>query len=322
MKWICASLLVLSSSIAQANSSQSIYVTINRPFVKLKDLFPISGLKSNDVIGPAPAPGEQYEVGSAQLAKIAKKYDVSFQPYMQAGITISRIGVAIPKNVIKAAVAHVLETSDIISHPKIIFRSYLPPMVPPGAKPTNFISHMAYDSSTNLFRAILLTSAPEMKTKTTVIEGFAQKTFKIIVASHTLQPGDLLNSSNITLRRVPENHLSGTQSNMSKIIGLQVKSLISRNSPILRSNLNFPKVILKGNLITLIVKTVGLEVAARGIALTSGRIGGTINVLNPSSHESVQAVVTGYGVARVDPENSSFRAIPQRINYSSYYSAK
>lgn len=291
--------------IAQASSAPRALTSIDRPFVELKDLFTNTGAKANELVGPGPAPGRKIEVGPNQLAKIAEQFGIEWrQGENFSGVIISRPGRPISQNAIHKALHQALSLAGSPSHFKIIVSNFFQPMIPPAARGNIAVNQLDYNPATSKFRAILVISALGMEPVTLRVEGSLQRTTKVVVAAHSLTPGEVIRSSDVSVKWVSYGGIdSAVTSNPEKLYGMQVNRLVSEDSVISKNMISQPDVILKGNFVTLIVQVPGLNVTAHGVALTSGGKGSVISVLNPTSRDVVQAVVVGHRKARVDPDS-------------------
>jgi flagella basal body P-ring formation protein FlgA len=293
------------SSISAAPSAPSprTLVLIDRPVVELKDLFHHAGINADAVLGPAPLPGARIVVGSRQLAAIALRYGVAWFPGdSDQSVSIERPGSPIGHDRIVAAVSRALRQAGAAGHVAINLEGEQLPMVPPNSRPDISIDQMVFDRNTGAFRAIAHIAAPRMDTVTTTIGGVAKPETQRVIAIHDLTRGDILNDSDVRLTWVAQDDdRHDAIRTLSRVIGMQVSQSILKGMPLSRRMIADPILVARGATVSLAVDMPGLEVTAQGVALAAGGSGHVIPVINPSSHEIVQAVVDGPDHAHVLP---------------------
>jgi flagella basal body P-ring formation protein FlgA len=189
-------------------------------------------------------------------------------------------------------------------------------MIPPNTTPDISIKQINFDRSTGDFNAIAVISAPQMTDITTTIDGITFPEVQTVIATHDLRRGTILNSDDLRLSWARQDSSSGKAIvDISDATGMEVVRSTFKGMPLYRSAVAEPVLIVRGAVVSLAVDLPGLEVTAQGIALASGQAGRVIAVVNPSSHEIVQAVVDGPGHAHVLPGSMPTRS----SNVSPYY---
>lgn len=300
---------------AQTSSQVRGLVSLDRPIVKLKDLFSAAGREANSILGPAPLPGTRIVVGEPQLASIAKRYGVDWIPTGDdPSVIIERPGVPIARDQIRQMLRPALRRAG--APPHIALRISYPtlPMIPPNAHPEILVNRLVYDRIDGNFQAAVLITAPSMNAVSVTISGLATPAVRAVVAVHNLLPGEILRSTDFKPAWVPSGTLpSGAINRPSLALGMQVNRAITRGSVLDNQNVASPVLIDRGAIVSLAVDMPGLKVTARGIALAAGGMGSVIPVINPSSREVVQAIIDGSNHAHVvsgSMPTRSRRAIP------------
>ena len=87
---------------------------------------------------------------------------------------------------------------------------------------------------------------------------------------------------------------------ISGILGMELKYSLTVDRPIHEEALQMPKVVKRGDLVQLIAQTETLQVKQQAEALEDGEIGKSINVRNTSSELVVQATVVGAGRVKIE----------------------
>lgn len=316
---IASGAAALRSARAQSAPTARTLVSIDRPVVKLKDLFRHAGAREDAILGPAPPPGGRIKVGKRQLGVIAQRYQV---PWLgddgNAAVVIERPGVPIERDQIAQALRSALLRAGASEHSAIDLADVQLPMIPPDSKPKILVNRLAFDRNNNRFRSEISITAPNMNAVTMVFSGIASPATRGVIAVHRLEPGEILSVADLRLSWVPRGALPrGAVRDVSEAVGMEVKRMIAEGSPLGHQAIASPTLITRGATVSLAVDMPGLEVTAHGIALAAGGAGDVIPVINPTSHEIVQAVIDGRNQAHV---LAGSVPMPSRGN-SPYYGA-
>ncbi|CAM4507472.1 MAG: hypothetical protein LEGION0403_FIIPPAGN_00566 [Legionella sp.] len=86
---------------------------------------------------------------------------------------------------------------------------------------------------------------------------------------------------------------NGYFNDIDDLIGQVCKQNIAANHPFTPANIELPKVVRKGEKISMITGNNNLTISMEGIAITDGSLGETIKVRNLSSKKIVEAQVSG-----------------------------
>ena len=91
--------------------------------------------------------------------------------------------------------------------------------------------------------------------------------------------------------------------------GRVAKRALGAGTLVRSSDLVRPEIVGRGDIVTVVYDGPGVNLSMRAKATEAGALGDTVNVINPSSKKTLQAVVTGPG--RVSVGTSS--AAPARL---------
>ncbi|MBF7072322.1 flagellar basal body P-ring formation protein FlgA [Glaciecola sp. MH2013] len=117
-----------------------------------------------------------------------------------------------------------------------------------------------------------------------------QQTKPVVVTTDTLSPGTLLSEQNLYIADIPINRLRGTTfTNPDSLIGARLKRRVRPGQIISSSMLCF---VCKGDKVTIMAKTTGLQLKVSGIAQQDGNLGDTIRVTNAQSRKTISATVS------------------------------
>ena len=112
---------------------------------------------------------------------------------------------------------------------------------------------------------------------------------------HVITPGDL-KPARISLDLVKE----GALTDPAQAVGQSCRRRISPGRAVTERDLVPPKVIQRGDMVTIIAQTGALKVSTRGQAKQDGAIGDNIMVMNLNSKKTVPATVVASGAVKVN----------------------
>jgi flagella basal body P-ring formation protein FlgA len=123
----------------------------------------------------------------------------------------------------------------------------------------------------------------------------------VIVAARSLSRGELLTQSDFKrvkydMSKLPigyiEDHADG--------LGMELKRRLSVGAPLTTSMLEKPKIVKRGQQVSIVARAGGMEVRMSGKALATGAVGERIRVLNVKSKKKLEGTVTPSGDIKVD----------------------
>jgi flagellar basal body P-ring formation protein FlgA len=124
---------------------------------------------------------------------------------------------------------------------------------------------------------------------------------EMVVATRTLERGEVIGDSDITLARRDLAHLQGRFCRKpEEVLGLRVKSAVRGNSPLRGDYLEKVPIVKSGQLVTIVAENDVVRITTSGRAKGSGALGDTITVQNLSSQKELAARVVDATTVRVD----------------------
>lgn len=88
--------------------------------------------------------------------------------------------------------------------------------------------------------------------------------------------------------------------NMDELVGKKLKRSLRQGVPLDRNSVEFPPMVARGEMVTIILKHGSLELTARGEARQDGQEGETIRVRNTNSQRDILGRVTAPGMIEVE----------------------
>ena len=273
--------------------------TLSGPQVQLTDLF--DGVENNRPIGPSPEPGGRIVVESAQLAAIARHFDVDWRPSSAADrIVLDRPGRPFPREEAMTALRAALAVAGVSADADVEMPGFVPPLVPPDGRATADVGQVDYNPTTGQFTAMMLVTATGMSPGHTRLSGRVVDVVELPVAAHRMMPGDIIGAADIQIARL---RASAVRSDVAQVpsqaVGMMLRHPVGPGVPLLMADLARPQTVQKGQLVQMQLETPGISVTAQGVAMDGGAVGERVRVLNAASRAIVEAEVMANGRVRV-----------------------
>ena len=270
--------------------------------ITLGDLFDGLNQDNERVLGPAPQPGQNMVLNARTLMRVAHAFNLSWRPkssYEQ--ITLRRDATIIGSHDLETSIKDQLKENGITNSFKVKFYQAYPKIVLPGNVAASVdVKSIDVDRASNRFHALLAAPSAENPIQTLELSGEIVKTIAIPVAKNTIKNGDLIDESMVDWVEIEERQLqSDTVIDFSELHNMTPRRVILSGKPIATKEIIAPRLIERGNEITMVYKYGGMSLTAKGKALQSGSKGDTIRVVNLASSRPIQAMVTADKVVTV-----------------------
>lgn len=142
--------------------------------------------------------------------------------------------------------------------------------------------------------------------RTLTIAGRALETMSVPVLNRPIDRRDVIHASDVTTVRIDKRRVPGSAViDTSDLVDMAAKRPLRAGEVIATADIEPPRVILRGDLVTLQYTRPGLTLSARGRALGDGAKGDLVSVLNEQSKRTIQGVVTGAGTVEVTAQGGT-----------------
>jgi len=123
----------------------------------------------------------------------------------------------------------------------------------------------------------------------------------VVVAAKALSRGNLLTESDIKRVKYNMSQLpAGYIEEPTYGLGMEIKRRLSPGTPLTTSMMRKPKIIKRGQQVSIVARAGSMEVRMSGKALANGAVGERIRVLNVKSKKKLEGTVTPEGNIKVD----------------------
>lgn len=134
------------------------------------------------------------------------------------------------------------------------------------------------------------------------IQGKVEPGLDMPVLTRAFRTGDIATDEDVIFVRVPQSSVQrGGLTSAVDIVGFSAKRQLRAGIALRAGDFEKPTIVRKGDAVTMVFRMPGIELTARGKAMSNGGMGDTVPVVNVQSHKQVEAVITGAGSVTVSP---------------------
>lgn len=277
-------------------------VIVEEPYIFLGDLFSNVGPKANAKIAYAPQPGKRAQFDAKWLYRIAQAYGLKWRPLtLKTRAVVERASQEIFRDEIEDALIARIQEQGYRNNFEIEFGNRsLKIHVATNEEATIDIAGLSINRSTGRFVATLVIPANTPAAKRFRITGRVHKLVQIPVVNRRLSRGDIIRNNDIEWIDVRERTMRrGYVQDESQIIGMAAKRYIAAKTPLTTAQLQRPRLVAKGGLVTISLISGMMRLTTQGRALETGSLGDVIRVKNGKSKKVIEAKVTGAGNVKV-----------------------
>ena len=264
--------------------------------LKLSDLF--YGLPQNKdkVIGNAPRPGEDMRLNARTLLRIALATHINWRPTdSEESIVIERAATIIENEDIKSKLKVAMTQSGIKgAYDLSITEGPNKIILSPNHDAVFEIKDMQLNQRYKKFSATLFSPNAKNPIRTVQISGNYEKIIDIPVLNQSARTGFIIGTNDIDYVQIKERDLRhDTVLNENTLIGKTPRRIIVAGEPIKKASLKTPKIVSRGDMVTMVFENGPLQLTTQAKALQNGAKGDLIRVVNLGSSKTLQAIVSG-----------------------------
>jgi len=278
-------------------------VDIDGAIVTLGDLFDGAGALADRAVFRAPELGVTGALPTtvAVKAAVAAGLSVDRLPTF-ASVTVVRRAVTVDATAIKALVVDAAATrmGVAVDNIDIALDGTPAPIAASAAAATPAIlSSFVLQPESGRFNATIAIDVGG-DDRTLVVVGRALETMSVPVLNRPIDRRDVIHASDVTAVRIDKRRVPGSAViDTSDLIDMAAKRPLRAGEIIATADIEPPRIILRGDIVTLQYSRPGLTLSARGRALGDGAKGDLVSVLNEQSKRTIQGVVTRAGTVEV-----------------------
>lgn len=262
--------------------------------ITLGDLF--EGLSHNQdrVLGTAPLPGRDMVLNARTLLRIAMATDTPWRPASAADfITLSRAATIIDSNTIKDALTQSLKSEGLTGRYTLQLSDSSNIVLPADAPATLDIQDMRVRRDTNIFEATIVAPSAENPLHRSRISGKISYLSMVPVLKSSLRTGTIIGKHDIEMIEIPRDQMRQDMViSANDLIGQTPRHMITAGEIIKINQVQSPKIVERGEFVTMVFNKGPLKLTARGKALEHGTKGDVIRVVNTASNKTLTGIVT------------------------------
>ncbi|MEX1155023.1 flagellar basal body P-ring formation chaperone FlgA [Parvibaculum sp.] len=282
-------------------------ITVTGETVTLGDLFDDAGRAAHVIVANAPAPGLKSEITVSRISLAARRNGIEWRN--NAGLThivVGRSGLPVPEHEVAAAIASAIETqsSSLPSAATLqidFVNGTAGIQVAENAEQSVRVEQLSFNPRNGAFNAIVRAPANDMMSPLRRVAGRAYPVIDVPVLTRDVMPGDVVRRNDIDWIRLPSTRVSqNIVTSLAQLVGMSPRNPTRAGEPLRISDMHPPLVVEKGAQIDMSFVSGSLTLTARGRALDSGAVGDVVNVLNSRSNRTVQGIIEGPNMVRID----------------------
>jgi len=276
---------------------------VNRPAIRLADVFDGVPTDIDREIAIAPAPGKSVTYNTRVLTKLAEQYRLDWQPQSMSDSTVlTRASTQITAEMIQDAVIRKLKESqnDPKSTMEILFDNRnLLVNLPADRAPDFSLVNFTYDAPSHRFRTELVAQTGTQPINQPVSGRLLLKK-SVPVLTRRLAAGTTIGESDLAWITVADEQLNtDVLAKADQIVGLELRHDQSDGELIRSRDLIAPRLVTRGSLVTLKIETPLMLMTVQGRAMQDGAKGDVVRVTNVQSNRVIEGTVEAGGVIRV-----------------------
>lgn len=291
---LIAILMIAHSQSAAALSLKQNSV-ITGETITLGDIFQGLSHDEGKVLGPAPRPGHDIVLNARTLMRIALALDLPWRPASSADyVVLSRAASVVERDTVETALKEELSHKGISGLYNLIIPSEMVDIILPLDQPATVeVSDLRIKRENNWFEATLNAPSKDNPLHRSRISGKIEPLSEIPVLKEAMRAGTVIGKHDIEMITVSNRSLGADLVvSAADLIGTTPRRLITPGQPVKVIEIEAPKIVERGEFVTMIFNRGPLQLTARGKALENGAKGDTIRVVNTSSNKTVEGLVT------------------------------
>lgn len=264
---------------------------------------------AHHVLAPAPAYGSTLMLSPQDLLRISNAFNLGWYPNGAESVVVRRDTQDIDSYEIETAVRDALESSvtgqrfDVDLNDRNVTIH-----LPGGSDAALQLADLKYDLAKGEFRATAMAGRERRD-----ITGRFFPMTQVPVLSRPMRSGDVIGSGDIQYIDMRSGDVSSSLVvSAEKLIGQTPRRGVAALKPISAADVVLPPAVKKGELVTMTLQNSIIQLTAQGRAMQNATVGDVIRVINTSSNQTIEAVVTGDRTVMVRPPSEALVNVPVR----------
>lgn len=288
--------LAVVISPAKAVSLKS-YAILDDSTIKVGDIFSdVDEGKAARVLGPAPLPGKDMTLNARTLMRIAIALDLPWRPATSGEhVTLSRAATIVKPDIIEDALITELQAKGLRGKFDLVPDRVIDDIILPQKEEAHFeISGLTIRHESGRFEATIYAPSQTNPLHRSQISGRIERLVDVPVLRETLRSGAIIGARDIDFIEMRESAVKDHMMlDADNIVGMTPRKMIMVGSPIKDTQVEYPQIVARGSLVTMILQNGNLKLTAQGKSLQNGAQGDMVRVVNASSKKTLEGRITG-----------------------------
>ena len=270
--------------------------------IKLGDVFYGLNRDEDRVLGNAPRPGTEMVLNARTLLRIAIALDLPWRPSSNADkVVLKRDATIIEYPQIKEAIQTALYDEGVYGDYDIAIPTEFQRIILPADQPAQMhIERVKVDPNRNTFEVMVSAPSSDNPIYKFEVKGKMHHVIRVPVLTESLEHGRIITANDIRMMEIRERDFTkGTIADTQSLIGMTARRLVIAGRPLKETDLVAPQVVERGKLVTLNLNNGIMNISTQVKALENGAKGDIIRVVNTSSNQTLQALVTGQNAVSI-----------------------
>lgn len=320
-KFIVAFALLLVPFAAQAGGAHTplaflkAEATVEADVVRIGDLIEHAGPAAEVAAFRAPELGGVGTVQTHRVIEAAREHGILiFDTRGLSAVTVKRnartIGFAELETAVVEAAMRELGLGDAAGVTVQLDRDMRPLHIEPGVTDAARIVHFSYEPRTRRFSGrVEVAGSNVLRLHAALVSGTLQETAQVVTLARPVARGETVRAGDIVIERRARSEIAADAVvRPEAAVGLAARRALRADQVLRPADLMKPDFVTRNEMVTILFESGGIRLSARGKALDAGAEGDTVNVLNPQSKRTLQAIVEAPGLVVVNRHTAAATA--------------
>ncbi len=287
----------MARPVLMASTPMNERVIVRDAVVKLGDLFAGLSDRTEEAVGPAPAPGGHMVYDLPRLAALAKTHNVAWQPRTWSDrVIVERASQVIGQAEIEAALRKALQRRGLAARSDIEISGKAPQIqLAAGVSSALQVEQLEYDERSGRFNATVVADMTRLP-----VSGRTVTLVEVPVLNRRFATGEIIRKDDIdwVVLRGDQASRQGI-SDAERLIGQEVRRVLNAGQQVRASDLRTPLAVTKNAVVTMMLQTPRMQLTSKGKALEDGSVGDTVRIMNTQSKTVIEGVITSMNTVQI-----------------------
>jgi flagella basal body P-ring formation protein FlgA len=278
-------------------------VTVAGAIVTLGDLFEGAGPVAGMPVFRSPDLGVEGSLPAAAAIAAAREAGLPVDPTPHRTVRVVRLSVAVTaqdleRMVLEAAARRLGVPAEDVA---VAFDQELPALAADGASEVPAaLQSLSLSQASGRFRAAVAVDVGEEQLAL-ALAGTVSVTRPVVVAVRPIGRGEVIRTADVALERRDLRRVDpGVAEDPEAVVGQAARRALRPGDMVAGTMVEPPRLVRRGDLVTLSYAAPGLTLTARGRAMNDAALGEPVTVLNEQSRRQVEGVADGPGTVRIE----------------------